>query len=269
MNLPAQRADLAPVSPADDSRVVGFAYETLSADDARELQTVTARMRERMQANMIEDGRDLIRVKERLAGTVGAFGAWLQGEFGMSERTAQNYMSAARVFGDHAAVVAVLPPGTVYKLAAPSTPETVRADVVRQIEEGKRPEPAAILETIVMAKRAESERRETERKAKVQSNRRGRQGKLSPEAQVEWDRKQANKDKANKRQDAKNQVRIQRIEAAADEIAGLIAERLGDDLAGVMASSEEHGVWHSVRDRLKAISAQLNAPETAVRLDAA
>ena len=259
MNLPAHRADLASVSLADDGRVVGLAYEALPADDARELRAVAARMRERMQADLIENGRDLIRVKERLARTAGAFGAWLQGEFGMSERTAQNYMSAAREFGDHAAVVAVLPPGTVYALAAPSTPETIRQDVIRQVKEGKRPEPAAIRETITAAKR---ERQEAERKA-------AQLAKLDPEQRADQERKakrsrqsREQRQAQQERQAAERRAEDERKDNAAVEIAGLIGERLGDDLAGVLASSEEWGVWSRVRDRLKSISRQPARPET-------
>lgn len=261
MNLPAHRADLTPVSPADDGRVVGFAYDTLPADDARELRAVTDRMRDRVKANEIENGRDLLAVKDRLAGTVGAFGAWLHAEFGMSERTAQNYMATAREFGDHPLVVAVLPPGTFYKLAAPSTPETIRQDVIRRIEEGERPEPAKILSTISEAKQADRDRRDAERKAQAQSDRRGRQGRLSPEAQAEWDQKEAQRQKRRDSKSAKDNAKAEAerksIENAAEEVALTIADRLSaEDLAGVLASSEGHWVWSKVRDVLMTLSKQ-------------
>lgn len=258
MNLPANRADLTPASPDDDARVVGFAYDTLPDDDARELRAVTERMRERAKVSEIENGRDLLAVKDRLAGTVGAFGAWLNAEFGMSERTAQNYMLAARQFGDHPAVVAVLPPGVVYALAAPSTPETIRQDVIRRIEDGERPKPETIRETITAAKRAKRERKEADRKA-------AELAKLTPEERADLDRKAKRGRKSREQREAEYERRAaeqraesERMDNAAEEIAGLIAERLGDDLAGVLASSEAWGVWSRVRDRLRARAIELS-----------
>lgn len=269
MNLPAHRADLTPVSLADDGRVVGFAYETLPADDARELQTVTTRMRERMQADAIENGRDLLAVKDRLAGTVGAFGAWLHAEFRMSERTAQNYMAAAREFGDHPAVVAVLPPGTVYALAAPSTPETIRQDVIRRVEEGERPEPAAIRETITAAKRAKQQAQEAERKA-------AQLAKLTPEQRADLERKakrsrrsREQREAEEARQRAERKATREQGDRKADIVAEAIAAALGEDLNAMLASCDDWTVWSKVWDKLKAISAQPPAPATAAQLDAA
>lgn len=67
---------------------------------------------------LVENGRDLITVKEKMGH--GRFGDWLRCEFGWSERTAQNYMNAARAFDELAKrgcspeAIALLPPTALY-----------------------------------------------------------------------------------------------------------------------------------------------------------
>lgn len=71
---------------------------------------------------IFEIGRELIAVKERLGH--GRFGDWLQAEFEMAERTAQNFMAVATRF-PKSATVADFSPKVLYELAAPSTPDEV------------------------------------------------------------------------------------------------------------------------------------------------
>jgi hypothetical protein len=82
-------------------------------DRARELRlspstrAAAERIKARMKASVLETGRDLIAVKEQLEH--GAFQEWLECEFGLTPRTAQNYMQAARVFGAKSEIVSHLP----------------------------------------------------------------------------------------------------------------------------------------------------------------
>ena len=80
-------------------------------------------------------GADLIDVKSRLGH--GRFSSWLATEFDWDERTARRFMSVAEAFRDKSAIVSDLLPTTLYALAAPSTPETVRQEVVRLREKGE------------------------------------------------------------------------------------------------------------------------------------
>jgi hypothetical protein len=54
----------------------------------------------------------------------------------MSERTAQNYMHAARFLIGKSATVAVLPPAAIYALSAPSAPSDAVKDVLKALEAG-------------------------------------------------------------------------------------------------------------------------------------
>lgn len=98
-------------------------------------------------------GKDLKEAKAHLR--YGRFGAWLNAEFGWSERTAQRYMQAYKVFKDKTDTVSVLPPGAIYALSAESTPAAVREAVVTRVEEGEKPDTREIQKEVAAAKKAE------------------------------------------------------------------------------------------------------------------
>lgn len=83
-------------------------------------------------------GKRLIEVKGMLAH--GQFTNWIEAEFDLSERTAQNYMNVAREYGDPQKrnAVSLFSPKVAYLLAAPSTPEEARAEVEQAAAEGQR-----------------------------------------------------------------------------------------------------------------------------------
>jgi phage N-6-adenine-methyltransferase len=85
--------------------------------------------------DIIEIGQKLIEVKARLGH--GLFGAWLHSEFEWSERTAQNFMTVAEVFKS-ATVADLIPSKALYLLAAPSTPESARDEVLERAGQGER-----------------------------------------------------------------------------------------------------------------------------------
>src|SRR3954470_3532232 len=131
---------------------VGFDYSTVPVDVAKEARAVAARINERnraAQAAILETGRDLLAIKERLEH--GRFLAWIDAEFGMTPRTAQRYMSAAAVLGDKSDIVSFLPPTTIYQLAAPSMPPPVREEIVERIE-NERLAPATVEKIVREAK---------------------------------------------------------------------------------------------------------------------
>src|SRR4051812_15928346 len=104
----------------------------------------------------IEVGRDLTAIKERLEH--GQFTAWVEAEFDLDLRTAENYMNAFLRFGDKSETVSLLPQRTIYKLAAKSTPASVREEVVSRLEAGERPASQDIEHLIQSARRAVSGR---------------------------------------------------------------------------------------------------------------
>ena len=83
--------------------------------------------------DIIAIGQALIEVKTRLGH--GQFGAWIQTELGMTDRTARNFMNVASRFGDKTETVSDLPATVLYLLAAPSTPD----EIVDQVVSGEIP----------------------------------------------------------------------------------------------------------------------------------
>ena len=146
-----------------------FDYGRVSAEVGREMQAVASRVRERHQkqiAAIIETGRDLLSVKARLEH--GQFVAWIEAEFDWDKRTAQRYMSAAETFGEKNDTVSLLPPSTIYALAAKTTPEPVREAVIKRAEAGEKIDTVQVRREIREAKETEREERRVSRMSKSQ-----------------------------------------------------------------------------------------------------
>lgn len=131
-------------------QVYAFDYSGISAAEVKEVEATARRIRNRLRAHTIETGRELLKVKGTLGH--GKFGKWLDFHFGWKERTAQNYMNAASAFGSTPQVIDVLPPSTVYKLAAKSTPATLRQSVIDDINRGASLDPKQIEKRIAATK---------------------------------------------------------------------------------------------------------------------
>jgi len=93
------------------------------------VQAIHMRLK-RTAEDVIAIGQDLLEVKARLRH--GQFGQWIQAEFSMSERHAQNFMNVALRFGSKSAIIALLPITVIYELASPSTPDRI----IELVEEG-------------------------------------------------------------------------------------------------------------------------------------
>jgi len=143
---------------ANDLLPPGFDYSSLDPETRSEAQLVADEIKTRMRGAVVEVGAALARIKARLVH--GQFGDWLAAEFGMTERTAQNYMSAAALAAKYE-TVSVLPAGSLYLLAAPSTPEPARHAVIERLGQGEAPTAKAIKALIADAKyqQREQERR--------------------------------------------------------------------------------------------------------------
>ncbi len=103
----------------------------LSTAEQVELTTIASRVKEglrRTAADLLAIGADLNRAK-MLVGH-GNFGPWLDREFGLSRRSAEQFMAAARRFGTRSEVVSHLPAGTLLELSAPSVPDELVDRVV-------------------------------------------------------------------------------------------------------------------------------------------
>src|SRR5690606_11031277 len=84
-----------------------FDYSSVDESAANKAREAVTRIRERMQASIIETGKDLLAVKDALGH--GIFGEWLRLHFTMTERTAESYMNVAREFGEFRRILDILP----------------------------------------------------------------------------------------------------------------------------------------------------------------
>jgi hypothetical protein len=116
--------------------------DDLAPSEQAELGDIAERVRGRLQQTalgVIQIGADLARAKELLGH--GHFGEWIDAEFGLGRRSAEQFMAAFRRFGSKSEIVSHLPAGAVLELSAPSVPD----ELVQRVIAGEVPaSPAAI-----------------------------------------------------------------------------------------------------------------------------
>jgi hypothetical protein len=116
---------------------MGFNYGGLDRATEDGARAAAARIKllvRRTIEDIIQIGQELIDQKKALPGR---FLTWLELEFEMSERSAQNFMRVAEQYAGKSATVADLSPKALYELAAPSTPLEVRIEIESRIEAGE------------------------------------------------------------------------------------------------------------------------------------
>lgn len=198
----------------------GYDYSALPADLAQDAAAVAERVRQRhgqTVAAILEMGRDLLGVKERLPH--GQFGPWLQAEFGGVARTAQNYMRAAELFAEKSEMVSHLPPTTLYALAAPSVSPAVRAEVIGQLDQGNRPTQEQVDGLLVV----DRDKRSRERLAVLSAQRGKRSAAARKEAGDKARVKFEREERERQRADAEHRARV--LVAAS-----IAKQKLGRDL---------------------------------------
>jgi Protein of unknown function (DUF3102) len=144
-----------PARPTDSL----FAKELLSSQEQTSQATVLAdnaasirQLSKRVIGDVIEIGHRLSDCK-RLLGH-GSWLPWLEREFSWSERTARNFISAYEFAQSKSANIADLgiDVSSLYLLAAPSTPEKARVEVLRRAEAGDAPPRAEVKHIIEEAR---------------------------------------------------------------------------------------------------------------------
>lgn len=85
--------------------------------------------------DIIEIGQTLLEVKALLPH--GQFGLWLAAEFGMTDRSARNFMTVAERFKSET-VSDLIAPRALYLLAAPSVPDEARQEAIERAEAGEK-----------------------------------------------------------------------------------------------------------------------------------
>ncbi|MCQ2005252.1 DUF3102 domain-containing protein [Rhizobium sp. NRK18] len=243
VDTPEQSPGSEPSVPASPA-VFGFDYSGVSLKVAQEAEAAAIRIRDRHRLSIIDTGHDLCAVKDKLEH--GQFGNWLSYHFGMSERTAQNYMNAATVFGSAPKVIDVLPPVTIYKLAAKGAPEEIRQSVIDAVDKGLLLDHKEVNSQIATAQKEARQRREEERAAKHEQRAWEKnekalraEGKTDEEIKNErkrWDRKIARKERdadkkaleASQREEAALQ-REERLNGMAAKAVNILKARLAAD----------------------------------------
>jgi hypothetical protein len=128
--------DEAALAKVRDEYSWGRVMTVTTTDDARldKIANVVRGLFKATVKNIIEIGEHLAEAKV-LAGH-GNWLGWLELEFKWSDRTAQRFINAYERFGANPTLVSDLDPSSVYLLAAPSTPETARDEVIERAKSG-------------------------------------------------------------------------------------------------------------------------------------
>jgi Protein of unknown function (DUF3102) len=144
---------LASSKTLNDLSLTPFNYAELPAEVRAPVGASADRIRNLMKRtvdDIISCGHELETIKKLLPH--GAFGQWLSAEFGMSERSAERYMRAARWAKGKSDTLTILEPAALYLLSAPSTPEPVQEIVARKAAAGERLAAKTIREMVRDAK---------------------------------------------------------------------------------------------------------------------
>jgi hypothetical protein len=135
------RAEAVPAIVADTAVQAMFDWSLLEPAKRESLEEATAEIRRRIRRSaedVLEIGRLLRHVKDDLPR--GMWGGWLRVSFDWSERTAQRFIQTSSVFDALSAVrtpTEMFEPTAMYLIAAGTTPEQVRWDMVDRANAGE------------------------------------------------------------------------------------------------------------------------------------
>lgn len=134
---------------AEEVMQLGFDYSQVDEGIRDQVRDAAQKIRaygESLKGSMIAIGKRLQEVKYMLPH--GQFETWIEVEFGLSQRTAQNLMNVAKVYGERKSeIVSFLPDAVLYALAAPSTPEEVRVEIEQRAANGEHVKVADVRES--------------------------------------------------------------------------------------------------------------------------
>jgi antitoxin (DNA-binding transcriptional repressor) of toxin-antitoxin stability system len=138
-----------------------FGYGQLSGDDWKFVQDARDEIRrlgKQTAESICEIGRLLTEVKARLPH--GKWLPWLAAEFAWSETTARRFMDSHELFKsaklEDLPRLLELPPSAVAEIAAPSTPEPARQEVLARVEQGEKVTTKAVKDIVASHKQAPS-----------------------------------------------------------------------------------------------------------------
>jgi hypothetical protein len=169
---------------------------------------------------IVEIGRELIAAKERYPRQ---FTAWLQVELRMNPRTALNYMHLANWGADKSEIVSVLPPGSLYLLAAPSTPPAATDEVVSRVRLGEIVGAEEVRDIVSATKDARAKAQREEELAQSRA-------KATPEQRKAAEQRDRRRQKKVEQEEAEREHKKQDRSRRCEQAAALLRERLGEDL---------------------------------------
>jgi hypothetical protein len=140
-----------------------FDYNTVPASIRFDLQAQARLIKKliaKTTADLIDLGRHLIAAKQHIGH--GLFIPWVEGEIGISGRTAQRYMAIAQLAEAKNDSVSLLPPTILHRLAAPSAPLEVVDYVIGQANDG-----VIVQDSVVAMMIADARRSQTQAKKSV------------------------------------------------------------------------------------------------------
>jgi hypothetical protein len=211
-----------------------FDYGALNHLSAKAARDAAERIRKRMKDGIVETGRELLHIKKLLLDH-GQFGRWLEAEFGMTDRTARNYMAAAELVEAKSEIVSVLPAAILYKLASPSTPDIARDTIIERVEKGDIPSTKEVADEIAQRRheKAEADRLARIPPAKLQRMRRSREQRERQREAERLEREQEERDRTEAAQQAVAILRDHLDGEVFKEFAKLFERssyRFGDEL---------------------------------------
>ena len=120
--------------------VASFNYQVLSRQQRAVILQYTGEIKERLRRtaqDVWEVGQKLTQVRAQLEH--GQFEGWLSAEFGWSRRTAYNFINVYEAFSETTNFYQLdIATSALYKLAAPSTPKSIRHKFLAKAQQGKK-----------------------------------------------------------------------------------------------------------------------------------
>ena len=143
-------------APKNTKSTTRFDYKLLSPQQRTIVQQCTGAIKERLRRtaqDAWEVGQKLVEVRSQLE--YGQFEIWLSAEFGWSRRTAYNFINVYEAFSESTNFAQLdIATSALYKLAAPSTPKSVRNEFLDKAEKGEKITHKEISQTLAAAKKS-------------------------------------------------------------------------------------------------------------------
>jgi hypothetical protein len=151
---PFRDGQMTPVTVVEQAAVdLHYDYSTLAVAYRESVRRAALTIKPRLK-RAAEDifviGKELNATKAMLPH--GEYSHWLDIEFGLSERMAQRFVSVYERLGAKTDKLSLLPPSTLYLLAAPSTPDEAIQTVEKHLDIGERLSVAYVQGVITQAK---------------------------------------------------------------------------------------------------------------------